>query len=617
MSDVIKLLPDNIANQIAAGEVIQRPASVVKELVENAIDAGATKIDVNIKEAGKTLIQVVDNGKGMSPSDAILCFERHATSKVQSAADLFALSTKGFRGEALASVCAIAHVEMRTRQEESQTGYFVKIEGSEVVNKEEVVCSVGTSFEIKNLFFNVPARRNFLKKESTEFKHIQDEFERVVLAHPNIAFTLTNNGNVVYNLQSEILRKRIVNILGKNTNEQLVPIEENTDIVKVKGYVLKPESARKTRGDQFFFVNDRYFKSTYFNHAINKAFDGLIKDRSFPGYFIYLEVDPSKIDVNVHPTKTEIKFEEDKFIYAILFSSIKQALGKYNIVPTLDFEAETSFDIPHSMRSQPVVEPTITVDNDYNPFVTNNRSSSSTSSVGSTKSSGSSSALNAQGFGSNNAPSDWQNFYKIEDESESDETQDEIFEQEQNIEQNNILLQGSYLISSVKSGLMMINWRRATERIVYDELSAKFVIQPLESQQLLFPIEVSVSRRECALWMENAPILKQMGFLGDVDGQQITIHAIPSALQEESVVKAVEEIMEGLSNDALEKGDIAHMIISSVSSAAGMKKHNLSTLQAKTGLIEQLFQCSDHVNSPRNKKIISNISLEEIKQKFI
>ncbi|MDB3907829.1 DNA mismatch repair endonuclease MutL, partial [Crocinitomicaceae bacterium] len=375
MSDLIKLLPDNIANQIAAGEVIQRPASVVKELLENSIDAGATCIEVNIKDSGKTLIQVVDNGKGMSSADALLCFERHATSKVRTAEDLFSLATKGFRGEALASIAAIAHVQMNTRLEDGELGRTIEIEGSVIKSNEDAAVPYGTSFEIKNLFFNVPARRNFLKSDKVEFGRISDEFMRVVLAHPDIEFSLHHNGNELYNLPATTLRKRIVDLLGKKSNDRLVPIEESTEIVSLKGFVLKPEFARKTRGEQFLFVNDRFFKSSYFNHAISKAFEGLIAEKGFPGYFLYMDVDPSKIDVNVHPTKTEIKFEEEKFIYSILLSSVRLALGKYNIAPTLDFEQETSFEIPHAMRSQPAVEPQIQVNTEYNPFVTPSRSS--------------------------------------------------------------------------------------------------------------------------------------------------------------------------------------------------------------------------------------------------
>ncbi|TNF00679.1 MAG: DNA mismatch repair endonuclease MutL, partial [Bacteroidetes bacterium] len=390
----IQKLPDHIANQIAAGEVIQRPASVIKELMENSIDAGATAVHVNIKDAGKTLIQIIDDGIGMGSSDAILCFERHATSKITKADDLFNLATKGFRGEALASIAAISHVELRTKRSEDATGHLVRIEGSKITEQNETVCPNGTQFEIKNLFFNVPARRNFLKSDKVEFGHITDEFIRVALAHPAVAFKLTHNGSVLYDLRDAVLRKRIVDILGKNTNDRLVPIEESTDIVQLKGFVLKPEYSKKSRGEQYLFVNDRFFKSTYFNHAITRAYDGLLKEGYFPSYFIYMDVNPQRIDVNVHPTKTEIKFEEEKLIYSILVSSIRQALGKFNIAPSLDFDRETSFDLPVSMKDQPAYEPEIKVNPEYNPFKTT--SSSSTNSGSSSKNY--TSAIKSAGF---------------------------------------------------------------------------------------------------------------------------------------------------------------------------------------------------------------------------
>ena len=370
MSNIISLLPEHVANQIAAGEVVQRPASVVKELLENAIDAGATQIKLIVKDAGKTLVQVMDNGSGMSPFDARMCFERHATSKVSKAEDLFALTTKGFRGEALASIAAISHVTLKTKQAQEELGNILQIEGSKITQQEPIVCPNGSSFEVKNLFYNVPARRNFLKNENIEFRHILDDFERIALAHPEVFFTLRHNDSEIYNLPSAILKKRIVDILGKSSNEKLVPIEESTDIVELKGFVGKPEFAKKKRGEQFLFVNDRFFKDSFFNHAITQAFEGLLQPKTFPSYFLYLTVNPEKIDVNVHPTKTEIKFEEDRLIYAIILSSVRQALGKYNIAPTLDFSRETSFDIPHSMINQIPVEPKIRVNENYNPFQT-------------------------------------------------------------------------------------------------------------------------------------------------------------------------------------------------------------------------------------------------------
>ncbi len=613
LKDLIKLLPDNIANQIAAGEVIQRPGSVVKELMENAIDAGATRIDVNIKDAGKTLIQVVDNGNGMSPADATLCFQRHATSKVSKAEDLFALTTKGFRGEALASVAAIAHVEMHTRTANSEVGQNVVIEGGQITLQEEIVCPQGTSFEVKNLFFNVPARRNFLKKDSTEFNHIQDEFERIALAHPEIQLTLNHNGNQIYNLPQAVLRKRIVNILGGNSNDKLVPIDEKTDIVQLKGFVLKPEHARKTRGDQFFFVNNRYFRSSYFNHAISKAFDGLIRDGSYAGYFLYLTVDTDKIDVNVHPTKTEIKFEEEKFIYSIILSSVRQALGKYNIAPTLEFDRETSFDIPHSMRSQPAQEPTIRVNPEYNPFKT-----SGTTSGGSGRSKDNfSKAIMQEGFGTERAkPSDWEQFYSIEEEDEQENATPIAFEEDAPAAHGQFIVKYPYIFSPGKSGLMMIHARRALERILYTEIFNSFISNPINSQKLLFPIEKELSRNEQSLWTENKSILTQLGFDGQLNGNLLEVHAVPVVLQEESISDALDNIIANIAMKEIDKGDLAHQMILGIARAASMKQVNLGNNENIQGLVDRLFQCEEHVYSPGNKKIIETLPLEEIQKKF-
>lgn len=613
MSDVIKLLPDHIANQIAAGEVIQRPASVVKEMMENAIDAGADQIQVIIKDAGKTLIRIIDNGMGMSPQDAIMCFERHATSKVSSADDLFALRTKGFRGEALASVAAISHVTLKTKQKDVEVGTCIEMEGSKIKRNEACVCPTGTSFEVKNLFYNVPARRNFLKSDNVEFNHILDEFERVALAHPELSFSLDHNDARIFNLQSGVLRKRIVDILGKNTNDRLVPIEESTDIVKVTGYVGKPEFAKKTRGEQFFFVNHRFFKDSYFNHALTKAFDGLIQQKHFPSYFLYLQVDPQRIDVNVHPTKTEIKFEEDKLIYSILLSSIRQALGKYNVMPTLDFEQETSFDIPHEMKFQPVVEPTIKVNPNYNPFNTSSRQSSSGNYSGNTFTS----AIKAEGFGiKDSSPADWENFYKIEEsDSEPQPSSAEISFEEDLTKTSDFLFRGKYLFTTTKSGLLVIDTQRAYERIVYDDLFNQFISRPIDSQQLLFPIEKELSQKEQSCWQENQTILQRLGFQWSFSEQFLLLTAIPSVLEDETIHECVDLIIEEITFKEIDKGEIAHIIVKSIAAAAGSRKNSV-TKDTADQFIEQLFQCAEHAYSPRGKKILQTISQEEIAAKF-
>ncbi|HLU87352.1 MAG TPA: DNA mismatch repair endonuclease MutL [Taishania sp.] len=612
MQSVISVLPDHIANQIAAGEVIQRPASVVKELVENAIDAGAEKIQVHIKDAGKTLIQIIDDGKGMNAMDAELCFLRHATSKIHSADDLFALKTKGFRGEALASIAAIAHVTLQTRQKESETGTLVQVEGSQIVEKTEVVCNVGTSFEVKNLFFNVPARRNFLKSNEIEFRHIRDEFERIALAHPDIHFILSHNGTEVFNLRSVVLRKRIVDIIGDRQNERLVPIQEETSIVKIEGYVVKPEYAKKTRGEQFLFVNNRFFKDNYFNHAVNKAFEGLIQPKTYPGYFLYFEIDPSKIDVNVHPTKTEIKFEEDKFIYSILVSSIRQALGKYNIAPSLDFEQENSFDLPYEMKSQPVIAPTIQVNPNYNPFRSTSSSSSTKSSYASENRS-----INQLGFGENKATQqDWENFYKIDEVEEEVEVQQTIEHDVDEVEKvDQYIIKSPFVLFPSKTGLMLVHFKRAFERIVYDSMMKEFIINPIASQTMLFPFEREISKGEEVIWSSNSSLLSRLGFQSEIANGNLLLHAIPAVLQEETINECLDSIFENMVYSGVDKGDIAHLLISNIAMNAGKTK-NITTKAGVDQLVESLFQCAEHMHTPTGKTILKTMSLSDIQQLF-
>jgi DNA mismatch repair protein MutL len=610
MSGVIHLLPDHIANQIAAGEVIQRPASVIKETVENAIDAGATEIKVIIKDAGKTLIQIIDNGSGMNAEDAVLCFERHATSKISVADDLFALKTKGFRGEALASIAAIAHVTLKTRLHSEETGNLIQIEGSKITNQEETICSKGTSIEIKNLFYNVPARRNFLKSDSVEFGHIREEFIRISMAHPDLNFSLYHNDTEVYRMVSGILRKRINDILGKSSNDKLVPIEEKTDIVTLSGYVGKPEFAKKTRGEQYIFVNNRFFKDAYFNNAVSKAFDGLLPQKYFPSYFLFLEIDPSRIDVNVHPTKTEIKFEEERSIYPIILSSIRQALGKYNISPTLDFEQETSFDLPHSMRNMPVVEPTIKVDPTFNPFKTSTDSTSRSTDNSFSK------AIKAEGFGNKDLnPKDWEAFYNIEEADEPIQEKLEIEVEESSLDVRQLILKGRYILSPLPRGFMIIDIPRAVERIVYDELINKFILNPISSQQLLFPISIEVSKNEIDHWNENRSLLERFGWSWSVNENNIEVNAVPSILQEEAIQPCILQIMESIVFAKIDKGEIAHALSMSIASSAGKIK-KVEHQQSAEQLIEELFRCPEHSFSPSGKKILDKLTFEELSNRF-
>jgi DNA mismatch repair protein MutL len=603
MQSIIKLLPDHIANQIAAGEVIQRPSSVVKELVENAIDAGAKSISIEIKDAGKTLIRVTDDGQGMSGSDARLCFVRHATSKIASADDLFALKTKGFRGEALASIAAIAYVRLRTCLQEEEIGTLMELEGSQVTNEAPCAGITGTSFDVKNLFYNVPARRNFLKSDTVEFNHILDEFERIALPHPTISFRLTHNHQEVYHLIPGGQRRRVIDLLGKNSNEKLVPIEEKTDIVSLHGYVGKPDFAKKTRGSQYFFVNGRFFKDSYFHHAVMKAFEGMIPEKTYPTYVLFLDVDPAKIDVNVHPTKTEIKFEEDRSIYAILMSSIRQALGKYNIAPTLDFERETGFDIPVHYTKMPIQEPVIRVNPSYNPFQS------------SPVHSGKSAAMSKEGFGGlSGGSTDWKTFYKVEDEVE--ESPPVMLPLDQVATHFDCLVRAPYLFVSCKSGVMVIHIARAQSRITFDSLLQKLVIHPLDSQTLLFPFEYAVHLTQAEHWKRHALLIRQLGFSGELKEENLIIHAMPSFLQAEQLQHCLDALFAQFAlHDEQQKEDLLHAVLSTIS-AFSYSKHAIQHTEEANALIEKLFQCTEHSHTPQGKPIIKTLTFEEIQYWF-
>jgi DNA mismatch repair protein MutL len=500
MSSIIQLLPDHVANQIAAGEVVQRPASVVKELLENAVDAKATDIKLILKDAGKSLIQVIDNGVGMSVTDSRLCFERHATSKIRQAEDLFSLHTKGFRGEALASIAAIAHVEMKTKQDQEELGTHIIVEGSKFVSQEPAVLPKGTSFAVKNLFFNIPARRNFLKSETVEQRHIVDEFQRVAMAHPNIHFTMYHNGSEMFNLPISNYRQRIVNIFSGKTNEKLVPVKEETEIVNLHGFVGKPEFAKKNRGEQFFFVNDRFIKSGYLHHAIMAAYEGLLKDGAQPSYFLYLEVPPHTIDINIHPTKTEIKFDDEQALYAILRSAVKHGLGQFNVAPVLDFDRDPNLDTPYQYQNKEAEYPTIQVDSNFNPFANEKPVKTTSSSSGSS-------------YRKTETQPSWESLYVGLKQStqeiteitfEDDAVTSSLFE-ENEVEQEvkrTYQIHKKYIVSPIKSGMVIINQKRAHERVLYEEFLINMTVQQASSQRLLFPLELFFSPNEIELIKE-------------------------------------------------------------------------------------------------------------------
>ncbi len=627
MSDIIRLLPDHIANQIAAGEVVQRPASVVKELLENSIDAGATKIELYIKDAGRTSIHIVDNGKGMSYMDARMAFERHATSKIAQAEDLFALVTKGFRGEALASIGAIAHVTLKTRRADDELGTHLQMEGSVVQNHETIPCAIGSSFEVKNLFFNVPARRNFLKSDQVEMKHICDEFERVVLAHPDLAFKLVHNGTEIYHLEAAPLRKRIVDVFGKSYNDKLVPIVEHTDIIRIEGFVGKPEAAKKSRGEQFFFVNNRFFKDTYFHHAVSSAFDQLLNTKLYPSYFLYFDVNPRAIDVNVHPTKTEIKFEEDKAIYAILKSATRSGLGKFNIAPTLDFERESSFDLSYAAIQEMPKEPVIQVNPNYNPFEVEKQRSSSGSSGSSTRSSGfstSTQSLNNFGFEAPKA-TNLDNFWGNPGESTTD--WDNISATEETAEQvalemggetvhGPFIVKNSFIIANHTSGLLLIHARRAQERLMYEELMKGFMINPLASQQLIFPLDKAFSKQEQRIWEENATTLQRIGFSWTFDGDTFLLNGMPAVLNESTVISCIDKLLELFQIQEIDKGEVAHTVMSQLAFAGSMSFKVPTQQEQIQAFVNELFEEAEHSYTPSGKRILAHITNDFILQQF-
>jgi len=632
MADLIRLLPDNVANQIAAGEVIQRPASAVKELLENSIDAGATDLKLVIKDAGKTLIQVIDNGLGMSATDARMSFERHATSKISSADDLFNLNTKGFRGEALASIAAIAQVELKTRREEDDLATCIKIEGSKVKSQEACSASLGTSISIKNLFFNIPARRNFLKTEKAETKHIIDEFLRVALAHPEINFSFLHNGNTIYKLEKSILKKRIDSIFGARSKDKFFPIDEITEIVSYKGFVGKPEFAKRRRGEQFFFVNNRFIKSSYLNHAVTAAFEGLLPSDSFPSYFIYLDIDPQTIDINIHPTKTEIKFEDERSIYAILRSAIKHSLGQYNIAPSLDFNIDRDLDEEIMKPSTNFSQPTIDVDPDFNPFKTDSNSNHLN-----TYSGGSGNSFkkpNTKGWDAlysgleNITPEDSflvsptnsldsSNITWEEKAEQSSLNDDKTFEEKEKGDIH-FQLHKKYILSNVRSGALTIDQSRAHERILYDQFHNEISSNNVISQQLLFPLEIEMNESQWAILQQVLPDLEHIGFSFQGFSKGLTtIIGIPAEFTESEANIMLEKTMNNL--ELAEVNIIEHKLHILALSFAKTKSVKYGTVLRQSqmaDIVNRLFACSNPNYSPSGKIITSIISIEDIENRF-
>lgn len=613
MADIIQLLPDSVANQIAAGEVIQRPASVVKELVENAIDAGATQVKVNIKDAGRTLIQITDNGCGMSDTDARMAFERHATSKIRAASDLFSIRTMGFRGEALASVAAIADVELRTKEHDRDLGTFIHISGSSLITQEPVSCDSGTNFQIKNLFFNVPARRKFLKSNPAELKHIINEIQRIALANPDISISLFHNGSAIYEFSSTNRRVRIVSMFGKNINQNLIPIDTDTSLVKLTGFIGQPKHARKTFGEQFFFVNKRFMKHPFFHKAVMQAYEKILPPDTIPSYFIYFEINPADIDVNIHPTKTEIKFENESAIWQILLASVREALGKFNIVPSIDFDQAGSVDIPMPLHDFATVHtPEIKTNPGYNPFETGAPSRSYSGSGG--------------GYSPAPAqrpnPANWQSLYKGLEPDRPEQPEQPSGEpvqfriEEQQTTKNSVQFKNKYILTPVKSGLMVIDQKRAHERILYERLMQVLENHEVASQQQLFPETFELNASDATLLTSILPDLRALGFdIRDFGKNSFIINGTPGVLNTSSPVDIIESLLEEFKNSPVNLQEKAREAVAISLAQASAIPYGQALRPAEINeLIDNLFACTTPNFSPKGKKILSIMPLDDFEK---
>jgi DNA mismatch repair protein MutL len=621
--DIIQLLPDSVANQIAAGEVIQRPASVVKELVENSIDAGATAITINIKDSGRTLIQVIDNGKGMSPTDARMSFERHATSKIREANDLFAIRTMGFRGEALASIAAVADLEVRTRQHGEELGTYIHILGSAIQRQEADHCAEGTNFSVKNIFFNVPARRKFLKSNSSELKYIITEVQRLALANPALSISLYHNSSVIYNLPSENVRKRIVSLFSRNINLNLIPVDTRTSVINISGYIGQPKYAKKNMGEQFFFVNGRFMKHPFFNRAVQQAYDRILPPETFPSYFLYFEVDPATIDINIHPTKTEIKFEDERTAWQIIQASLREAMGKFNLMPSIDFDQSGSIDIPISKdRGTDLPEPEIWINPDFNPFEQANGPDR--------KYTGTDSYTDGKNLGN------WQSLYKgfereseqdyaiavpksdILDEMEQTAVQQTFIDTDKPISENHNFLQfkNKYILTPVKSGLMVIDQRRAHERILFENFLQIIDNHLAISQRQLFPAQLELNAADKEILIILSEELSALGFeIRQAENDVFFVEGVPALLSHLNAPDIVEKLIGDFKNRPVDvkeeiKEHLAVVLsrLSAINYGVSLKPEEISDL------FNNLFACRAPNYSPSGKTVVSIISFPEFER---
>ena len=595
MSDIIKLLPDSVANQIAAGEVIQRPASVIKELMENAIDAGATELKVVIKDAGSTLIQIIDNGCGMSEIDARMAFERHATSKIADAHDLFNLRTNGFRGEALASIAAIARVELRTKRFEDELGTLIHINGSTLEKQENTVCANGSNMMVKNLFFNVPARRRFLKKN--EFTYIESEFKRIALTYPSVAMSLTHNDNLVYNLPISNLRQRIVYLFGKSINGKLIGISSETSLSQITGFVGTPESAKKTRGEQYFFVNGRFMKHPYYHRSVMDAYGRLLPSDTHPTYFIFFEVDPQSIDVNVHPQKVEIKFENERAIYPILMATVKEAIGKFSLSTQIDFDQENAPEIPVITANTEVKVPSIKFNTSFNPF-------------------------NAQNNDTAPALKNWDLTDELPQNDDFLNEKDDLIQQSLNLTPervpvaiNNVIqFFKKYISVEVNNELLFIQQNRAHERVLFEEIKAKMSVRKMNGQRLIFPESMQFDSHLAERLDEILDQLHQAGFEISNEGKgNFVVNALPAEIAHQDGISIIEQILEKAEVIDIED-EINTVIIETLASQAAIKCGQELSQDEMKSIVERLFKCESSRYTPRGKKIMSLLTERDLSQ---
>jgi len=610
MSDIIQLLPDSVANQIAAGEVIQRPASVIKELIENAIDAGAKQIIINLSDAGKTLIQVIDNGNGMSETDARMSFERHATSKIRKAEDLFALTTMGFRGEALASIAAIAQVELKTKRQEDELGIELIIEGSEVKSQESIQCSRGCNFLVKNLFFNIPARRKFLKSNSTELRHIINEFQRVALTQPEIGFSLFHNNTEIYHLPPSNLLKRITQLFRKTIDQTLIKVNTDTSIIKIRGYIGKPEYAKKKSGEQFFFVNGRFMKHPYFHKAVLMAYENILPPDTLPSYFIYFDINPESVDINIHPTKTEIKFEDEVNIWKIINLTVKESLGKFNVSPSLDFDMKNHIEIPTRRKDTEIVEPKIHVDPTFNPFDKEKKNDWQA-------------PISATDNKQDNLEN-WENLYNEFEKGNAKQTvvfpsdtdkNSDSFISENDIENRNLFqLKNRFILTAVKSGLMIIDQRRAHIRVLYESYKNILEKNIGFSQKVMFPVYFEPDTKNAEIFAEILPHIIKIGFeIAKTEEGNYEINAVPSDIINHDPKLLIEQILENYNRTGSEiKFEIQDKIAYSLASASAINYgKSLSTLEMSE-LFDNLFACKTPAYTPNGKLVLNIVTLAEI-----